>query len=65
MKKTEALNKIIKRKQEENDSSFEREVESLVWAIENKSNELRKLKKELTKLTYEDITIPDVSECLD
>ena len=58
MKKSEAL-------KEENDHSFEREVESLVWAIEKKSQELRELKKELTELTYEEIKIPDVSDCIE
>ena len=65
MKKSEALKKVIERKKEENDHSFEREVESLVWAIEKKSQELRELKKELTELTYEEIKIPDVSDCIE
>ena len=65
MNKAEALKKAIERKKEENDRDFEHEVESLVWAIEKKSQELRELKKQLTKLTYEEIDIPDVSDCLE
>ena len=63
MNKLKALENIIKRKKEENDSNFEKRVESLVWAIEAKSQELRNLKKELTELTYQEVTIPDVSDC--
>lgn len=64
MKKSEAIQKAIQKKKDNNDLSFERQVESLIWAIENKSKELRYLKKELTELTYEEVTIPDVSDCI-
>jgi len=65
MNKTDALKKAIERKKEENAKEFEREVESLVWSIEKKSQELRNLKKKLTELTFEEIEIPDVSDCLE
>jgi len=65
MKKSEALKKVIERRKEKNDNSFERKVESLVWAIGEKSQELRELKKKLTELTYEEIKIPDVSDCIE
>ena len=64
MNKAEALKKVIERKKEESARAFENEVETLVWAIEKKSNELRKLKKRLTELTYEEVEIPDVSDCI-
>jgi len=64
MNKADALIKAIERKKEENDKEFECEVEGLVWAIEKKSQELRDLKKKLTELTFEEIKIPDVSDCL-
>ena len=64
MNKADALIKAIERKKEENDKEFACEVEGLVWAIEKKSQELRDLKKKLTELTFEEIKIPDVSDCL-
>jgi peptidoglycan hydrolase CwlO-like protein len=65
MNKADALKKAIERKKEENDKNFEREVESLVWSIEHTSQKLRDLKKELTELTFEEIPIPDVSDCIE
>ena len=65
MNKTEALKKAIERKKEQNDQQFEAEVESLVWNIEATSRKLRELKKELTELTYEEIPVPDVSDCIE
>jgi hypothetical protein len=65
MNKVEALKKAIERKKEDNAKNFERKVEALVWTIEKKSQELRDLKKELTELTFEEIDIPDVSDCLE
>ena len=65
MNKSEALKKAIERKKEENARNFESEVESLVWAIEKKSQELRDLKKKLTELTFEEVEIPDVSDCIE
>ena len=64
MNKTEALKRAIERKKEENAKEFEREVESLVWTIEKKSQELRNLKRKLTELTFEEIDIPDVLDCI-
>ena len=64
MNKTEALKKAIERKKADNAKDFEYNVESLVWAIEKKSQELRDLKKKLTELTFEEIDIPDVSDCI-
>jgi len=64
MNKAEALKRAIEKKKEENDRNFESKVESLIWAIETKSQELRELKKELTKLTYKEVIIPDVSDCI-
>jgi len=64
MNKADALKKAVERKKEKNTRNFEDEVESLVWAIEKKSQELRDLKKKLTELTFEEIKIPDVSDCL-
>jgi len=65
MNKIDALKKIIERKKEQSINDFEREVESLIWSIEKKSQELRELKLELTKLTYEEPRIPDVSDCIE
>jgi len=65
MNKAEALQKAMERKKEDTDKAFERKVEGLVWDIERKSQELRDLKKELTELTYEEPTIPDVSDCIE
>ena len=65
MDKAAALKKIIERKKEEDATNFEREVESLVWAIECKSRELRELKKALTELTFKETPIPDVSDCIE
>lgn len=65
MNKAEALKKAIERRKEEADESFGRKVESLVWSIEKKSQELRDLKKELTELTFEEVIIPDVSDCIE
>ena len=64
MDKAEALKKALERKKEQNDMDFERKVESLVWDIEKTSQRLRELKKELTELTYEEVDIPDVSDCI-
>ena len=64
MNKAEALKNAIERKKEENARQFENKVESLVWKIEQTSQNLRDLKRELTELTYEEIPIPDVSDCL-
>ena len=64
MNKAEALKKALERKKEQNDMDFERKVESLVWDIEKTSQRLRDLKKELTELTYEEVDIPDVSDCI-
>ena len=36
----------------------------MVWEIEKKSQDLRDLKKELTELTYKEIPVPDVSDCI-
>ena len=44
MNKAEALKKAIEKKKQKNMDSFEAEVESLVWEIERKSQELRDLK---------------------
>jgi len=65
MNKIDALKKIIERKKEQSINDFEKEVESLIWSIEKKSQELRELKLELTKLTYEEPRIPDVSDCIE
>jgi len=65
MNKSEALRKAIEKKKKENIENFEELVESLVWKIENKSQELRDLKKELKELTFEDVDIPDVSDCIE
>ena len=65
MDKAAALKKIIERKKEEDATNFERRVESLVWAIECKSQELRELKKALTELTFKETPIPDVSDCIE
>jgi hypothetical protein len=65
MNKHDALKRAIERKKEDHDREFERKVESLVWAIERKSQELRELKKELTELTYQEVEIPDVSDCIE
>ena len=65
MNKAEALKKIIERKKEQSINEFERDVEGLVWAIEKKSQELRELKLELTKLTYSEPGIPDISDCIE
>ena len=65
MNKVEALKKVIERKKEANTRDFENEVESLVWEIERKSQELRELKKKLTELQYEEPEIPDVSDCME
>ena len=62
MDKHEALKKAIEKKREQNAARFADKVESLVWAIEKKSQELRDLKKELTELSYEEIDIPDISD---
>ena len=64
MNKAEALKKVIERKKEENIRNFESKVEGLVWEIERKSQELRDLKKELTKLTFNEVEIPDVADCI-
>ena len=64
MNKTEALKRVIERKKEEHEKNFEHKVEDLVWAIEEKSQELRELKKQLTELQYKDVNIPDVKDCL-
>jgi len=64
MNKIDALKKIIERKKEQSMNNFEKEVETLVWSIEEKSRQLRELKLELTKLTYEEPNIPDVSDCI-
>lgn len=64
MNKADALKKVIARRKEQNDEDFERQVESLVWAIENTSQELRDLKKELLELTYKEIPVPDVLDCM-
>jgi len=65
MNKAEAIKKAIERKKEENLRYFEKDVESLVWEIEKTSQKLRKLKKDLTELTFKEIDIPDVSDCLE
>ena len=65
MNKIDALKKIIERKKQQSINDFEKEVESLIWSIEKKSQELRELKLELTKLTYEEPRIPDVSDCIE
>ena len=64
MNKADALKKVIERKQEENMENFERTVGSLVWEIEKTSRKLKELKEELTKLTFEEINVPDVSDCV-
>jgi len=64
MNKTDALKKAIERRKERNNKDFEATVEDLVWRIEATSQTLRQLKKELTELTYTDIEIPDVEDCL-
>ena len=64
MNKADALKKAIERKKEAHEKDFERTVETLVWTIEQKSQELRELKKDLTELTYEEPIIPDVSDCI-
>ena len=62
MNKSDALKQAIENRKVIADRDFTDKVESLVWSIERKSRELRDLKKELTELTYEEITIPDESE---
>ena len=64
MDKADALKRAIEKKKEKNIEGFQCEVENLVWSIEKKSNELRDLKKKLKELTFEEIEIPDVSDCL-
>ena len=65
MKKSEALQKTIKRKKDQNEKDFEHKVGRLIWAIEDKSQELKDLKKELTELTYKEIEIPDILDCIE
>ena len=64
MNKADALKKVIERKQEENKENFERTVGSLVWEIEKTSQRLKELKEELTQLTFEEINVPDLSDCV-
>ena len=65
MNKLDALKKVIERKKEQNMDNFEKEVGSLVWEIENTSQRLKELKKQLTELTFEEINIPDLSDCIE
>jgi len=65
MKKTDALKRILEEQKEIDKDNFEREVRNLVYAIQEKSDELRRLKKELTELTFEESPIPDVVDCMD
>jgi hypothetical protein len=65
MNKAEALKKAIERSKEINDQDFEDKVASLVWDIERTSQHLRDLKKELTELTYKEVPVPDLSDCME
>jgi hypothetical protein len=65
MDKELAVKEAIERAKEQNDKVFARKVENLVWDIERTSQQLRDLKTQLTELTFEEITVPDVSDCME
>jgi hypothetical protein len=64
MDKQEAIKKAIEKRKEENADNFQSDVENLVREIELTSQRLRELKGELAELTFKEIDVPDVSDCL-